>query len=34
VERDIERDFYMDAEQAREWGLIDGVMDRNPVAAR
>jgi ATP-dependent Clp protease protease subunit len=32
VERDIERDFYMDGEQAREWGLIDAVMDRNPVA--
>ncbi len=26
VERDIERDFFMTAEQAREWGLIDGVM--------
>jgi ATP-dependent Clp protease protease subunit len=28
VERDIERDFFMTAEQAREWGVIDGVMDR------
>jgi ATP-dependent Clp protease protease subunit len=27
VERDIERDFFMTAEQAREWGLIDGVMN-------
>jgi ATP-dependent Clp protease protease subunit len=27
VERDIERDFFMTAEQAREWGLIDGIMD-------
>jgi ATP-dependent Clp protease protease subunit len=28
VERDIERDFFMTAEQAREWGVVDGVMDR------
>jgi ATP-dependent Clp protease protease subunit len=28
VERDIERDFFMTSEQAREWGVIDGVMDR------
>jgi ATP-dependent Clp protease, protease subunit len=27
VERDIERDFFMTAEHAREWGLIDGVMN-------
>jgi ATP-dependent Clp protease protease subunit len=27
VERDIERDFFMTAEQARDWGLIDGVMN-------
>jgi ATP-dependent Clp protease protease subunit len=26
VERDIERDFFMTAEQAQEWGIIDGVM--------
>jgi ATP-dependent Clp protease, protease subunit len=27
VERDIERDFFMTAEQACDWGLIDGVMN-------
>ena len=27
VERDIERDFFMTAEQAREWGIVDGVMN-------
>ena len=27
VERDIERDFFMSAEQARDWGLVDGVMN-------
>ncbi len=26
VERDIERDFFMTAQQACDWGLIDGVM--------
>jgi ATP-dependent Clp protease, protease subunit len=29
VERDIERDFFMTGEQAREWGLIDAVIDRS-----
>jgi ATP-dependent Clp protease protease subunit len=28
VERDIERDFFMTPEEAREWGLIDGVLER------
>jgi ATP-dependent Clp protease protease subunit len=27
VERDIERDFFMTAQQACDWGLIDGVMN-------
>src|SRR5437868_15367282 len=27
VERDIERDFFMTAEQARDWGLVDGIMN-------
>jgi ATP-dependent Clp protease, protease subunit len=27
VERDIERDFFMTPEQAREWGLIDGIVE-------
>jgi ATP-dependent Clp protease, protease subunit len=34
VERDIERDFFMTAEQAREWGVVDGVMDRGGPAQR
>ncbi len=29
VERDIERDFYMGPEQAREYGLIDAIIDRH-----
>jgi ATP-dependent Clp protease protease subunit len=28
VERDIERDFFMTPEEAREWGLIDSVLER------
>jgi ATP-dependent Clp protease protease subunit len=31
VERDIDRDFFMSPEQAKEWGLIDGILD-NPIA--
>jgi ATP-dependent Clp protease protease subunit len=27
VERDIERDFFMTPEEAKEWGLIDGVIE-------
>lgn len=30
VERDTERDFFMSAEEAREYGLIDMVMSRRP----
>jgi ATP-dependent Clp protease, protease subunit len=33
VERDIERDFFMSAEQARDWGLIDTVMERQAQTA-
>jgi ATP-dependent Clp protease protease subunit len=28
VERDLDRDRFMTAEEAREWGLIDTVLDR------
>jgi ATP-dependent Clp protease protease subunit len=31
VERDIDRDFFMGPEQAKEWGLIDGILE-NPLA--
>jgi ATP-dependent Clp protease, protease subunit len=29
IERDIERDNYMTPEEAKEWGLIDAIMERN-----
>jgi ATP-dependent Clp protease, protease subunit len=30
IERDMERDRFMSAEQAREYGLIDHVLDKRP----
>jgi ATP-dependent Clp protease protease subunit len=29
VERDIERDFFMTPEEAKAWGLIDGVIEHS-----
>ncbi|MCU0516225.1 MAG: ATP-dependent Clp endopeptidase proteolytic subunit ClpP [Oscillatoria sp. Prado101] len=34
IAEDTERDFYMSAEEAREYGLIDQVIDRRPSAKR
>jgi ATP-dependent Clp protease protease subunit len=35
VERAMERDFFMTPEQAKAWGLIDMIVDKNPhVTAR
>src|SRR6266849_10568197 len=34
VERAMERDFFMTPEQAKDWGLIDLIVERNPAAAR
>ena len=28
VEREIERDFFMTAEQAKAWGLVDAILDQ------
>lgn len=28
IERDTERDYYMTAEEALKYGLIDGIMDK------
>ena len=33
VERAMERDFFMTPEQAKDWGLIDLIVERNPAAA-
>jgi ATP-dependent Clp protease protease subunit len=32
VERALERDFFMTPEQAKEWGLIDLIVDKNPIS--
>ena len=32
VERAMERDFFMTPEQAREWGLLDMIVEKNPAA--
>ena len=34
VERAMERDFFLSAEQAKEWGLIDMIVERNPITVR
>jgi len=34
VERAMERDFFMTPEQAKEWGLIDLIVVKNPAAAK
>ena len=34
VERTLDRDHFMDAEKAREWGLIDRVLSRRDDAER
>lgn len=34
IEQDTERDFFMSAEEAKEYGLVDQVIDRRPSAAR
>ncbi|MBC6418938.1 MAG: ATP-dependent Clp endopeptidase proteolytic subunit ClpP [Prochloron sp. SP5CPC1] len=33
IAEDTERDFFMGAEEAREYGLIDGVIERSPSAS-
>jgi ATP-dependent Clp protease, protease subunit len=30
IERDVERDFFLSAEQARDYGIVDSVLERRP----
>lgn len=30
IERDVERDYWLDAQEAKEYGLVDEVLDRRP----
>ena len=32
VERAMERDFFMTPEQAKEWGLLDMIVEKNPAS--
>lgn len=32
IERDVERDYFMNAEAAKEYGLIDQIIEKRPVA--
>jgi len=34
IEHDTQRDFFMDPNQAREYGLIDKIMDKNQLRKR
>ena len=34
IEKDMDRDFFMSAEQAREYGLIDKVIEERPAEAK
>jgi len=30
IEKDVERDFWLDAEEAKEYVLVDEVLERRP----
>ncbi len=30
----MERDFFMTPEQAKDWGLIDLIVEKNPAAVK
>lgn len=32
IEKDVERDYWLDAKEAKEYGLIDAVLERRPSA--
>jgi ATP-dependent Clp protease, protease subunit len=34
IERDTDRDYYMSGEQAKEYGLIDSVIQKRPMAVK
>ena len=31
IELDVERDFFMAAEDAKTYGIVDGILDRRPA---
>ena len=32
IEKDVERDYWLDAKEAKEYGLVDEVLERRPTA--
>ena len=34
IERDVERDFIMNSQQAKEYGIVDEIIDRPPTIAK
>ncbi len=32
IEKDVERDFWLDAKEAKEYGLVDEVLERRPAS--
>jgi ATP-dependent Clp protease protease subunit len=34
IRMDTERDFFLSSEEAREYGLIDAILERVPVAVK
>ena len=32
IEKDVERDYWLDAKEAKEYGLIDEVLERRPAS--
>jgi ATP-dependent Clp protease protease subunit len=33
IEKDVERDFYMDSEEAKKYGIIDEIVTKSKVSA-
>lgn len=31
IEKDVERDYWLDAKEAKEYGLVDEVLERRPA---
>lgn len=34
IEKDVERDYWLDAQEAKEYGLVDEVLERRPEEAK
>lgn len=34
IERDVERDYWLDADEAKAYGLVDTVLEKRPAALK